>query len=122
MTTPENTPRQAGTVLPKVTLAMLMCGMFGAAGIGAAAAASPDADVPSIKVAFDPATLATESGARHLYARLANAAAEVCPDYMNPHFVSHQVQECRTHSLQQAVMKINNPRLVAVYQSNSHSG
>ncbi len=117
--TPENIRRPAGSALPKVTLAMLICGIFAAAAAGAA---SPDQDTPAVKVQYDPAVLATESGARHLYARLARAAAEVCPEYVSPHLVSPEVQACRAHSLQAAVMKINNPRLVAVYQSNAHIG
>ncbi len=119
LATPENTPRPAGRVLPKVTLAMLICGIFAAAAAGAA---TPEQDVLAVKVKYDPAMLATEGGARHLYARLEHAAEEVCPEYVNPHLVSPQVQACRTHSLQAAVMKINNPRLVAVYQSNAHIG
>lgn len=115
------TPRQGGTLLPKVTLAMLMCGMFGAAGIGAAAAATPG-DAPTLTVKYDPASLATANGAHVLYARIANAAELVCPEYGNPHLVSYRVQQCRKHAIESAVMSIDNPRLVAIYQSRARIG
>jgi UrcA family protein len=116
---PEKAPHEARNLFPKVTLAMLICGIFGAVAAGAA---TPDPDVQTVKVKYDPAMLATESGARHFYAHLQSVAAEVCPDDVNPHLVSHQVAMCREHAVQAAVMKINNPRLVAVYQSNAHIG
>ena len=40
--------------LPKVTIAMLFCGIVSAAGIGAASAAVSDEDVPSVVVKFRP--------------------------------------------------------------------
>ncbi len=115
----EKAPHEARARSPKVALAMLICGIFGAAAAGAA---TPDPDVQTVTVKYDPATLATESGVRHLYARLESVAAQVCPDDTNPHLVTHQVEVCREHAVQQAVMKINNPRLVALYQSDAHIG
>jgi UrcA family protein len=105
---------------PKITLAMLMCGI-GAAAAGVAGAATSDIDVLSIAVKYDPATLDSDAGARELYARLSKAAAEVCPNY-EPHFISRQVQVCRSHAIENAVAKVNNERLAAVYRgaNNKH--
>jgi UrcA family protein len=105
----------------KITLAMLMCGMGAVAAAGVAGAATPDLDAPSIAVKYDSATLDSYDGARQLYARLENAAVEVCPSY-DPHWVSHQVQVCREHAIESAVAKVHNPRLAAIYLSATKRG
>ena len=105
----------------KITLAMLMCGIGAVAAAGMASAATPDLDAPSIVVKYDPATLDSYSGARQLYARLENAAAEVCPNY-DPRWVSHQVQVCRDHALESAVANVHNPRLAAIHLSATKRG
>jgi UrcA family protein len=105
----------------KITLAMLMCGIGAAAAAGMASAATPDLDAPAIAVKYDPATLDSYSGARQLYARLESAAVEVCPNY-SPHWISHQVQECREHAIESAVAKVHNPRLAAIYLSATKRG
>jgi UrcA family protein len=101
----------------KITLAMLMCGIGAAGAAGIAGAATPDLDVATLAVKYDPAALETDVGARRLYARITNAAAEVCPNYGNPHWVSHKVQMCRDQAIENAVAKVHNPRLAAVYLS-----
>jgi UrcA family protein len=106
---------------PKITLAMLMCGIGAASAAGVASAATPDLDVLTLAVKYDPATLDSDAGARQLYARLAKAAAEVCPNY-EPHFISRQVQVCRSHALENAVAKVHNERLVAVYRGANKNG
>jgi UrcA family protein len=108
---------------PKIALMMLVCGIAGAASSGAANAATGDADVLSTTVRYNPDNLATDLGARQLYQQIVNAAAVVCPqDAGHPHWISTLVQECRKQSVTRAVMKINNPKLVAVYSSSSKNG
>jgi UrcA family protein len=106
----------------KITLAMLMCGIGAVAGAGIASAATPDLDTPAITVKYDPASLETNEGAHRLYVRLANAAAEVCPNFENPHWISHQVEVCREHAIESAVAKVHNPRLAAIYLSATKRG
>jgi len=106
---------------PKITLAMLICGIGAAAGAGIAGAATPDPDVLSIAVKYDAATLDSEAGARALYARLAKAAVEVCPNY-DPHFISREVQLCRSHAIENAVARVHNERLAAVYRGANKNG
>jgi UrcA family protein len=105
----------------KITLAMLMCGIGAVAAAGVAGAATPDLDAPSIAVKYDPASLDTNDGARQLYARLANAAVEVCPSY-DAHWISHQVEVCRAHAIESAVAKVHNPRLAAIYLNATKRG
>ena len=106
----------------KITLAMLICGISAAAASGMASAATPDLDAPTIAVKYDPAALESYDGARQLYARLESAAVEVCPSYDSPHWISHQVQVCRDRAIENAVAKVHNPRLAAVYLSSSKRG
>jgi UrcA family protein len=122
MTTP-NATRPARMVLPKITIAMLICGIVSAAGVGVAVAATGEGDVPAVAVKYDPMSLTSDRGARQLYSRLKNAAAEVCPQYAGGGLlVSAAIQACRDQAVARAVLQINNPRLVAVYRSSIKNG
>jgi UrcA family protein len=121
MTTP-NALSPARKTLSKITLLMIG-GIMGAASIGSASAASSEtADVATMTVKYDPASLTSEQGARHLYVRLKNAADDVCHYSSFGHLVPPAVQSCRDQAVARAVLKINNPRLVAVYQSTVKNG
>jgi UrcA family protein len=118
-----NTVKQVRVSLPKITVAMLACAIVSAAGIGAASAATPDDNVLSTTVKYSPESLATDSGARKVYRKLVQAAAEVCPaDSGSPRLLSRAVVECRAQSVARAVYKINNPTLVAVYNASVKNG
>jgi UrcA family protein len=115
--------RQVRVVRPKITLAMILCGVVGASAIGAVSAATPDDEASSIAVKYDPQSLSTEDGARALYRKLVRAAQEVCPtNSASPLVPSAAVAECRAQSIARAVFKINNPSLVAVYNANTKHG
>jgi UrcA family protein len=115
--------RQIRVVRPKITLAMILCGVVGAAGIGAVSAATPDDESLSIAVKYDPQSLSTQDGTRALYRKLVRAAAEVCPtNSASPYVLSPGVVECRAQSLARAVFKINNPSLVALYNTSIKRG
>jgi UrcA family protein len=115
--------RQVPVSRRRLTLAMIACGMAGAASIGAASAATAADDAPSITVRYNPQSLDTESGARELYSRLVQAAAAVCPQGSDsPRWISDAVRECRAQSVSRAVLRVNNPRLAAVYATSAKSG
>ncbi len=108
---------------PKVTVMMLACGIIGAASIGVVSAATTDVEVRSIAIHYDPQSLDTDSGARVLYRQIVSAAVEVCAqDSSSPHWISPAVRQCREQSVARAVLKINSPRLVAVYATSSKKG
>lgn len=108
---------------PKITLAMMMCGVVSAACVGAASAATPDDETLSVAVRYRPEAVATEDGARALYRRLVRAAADVCPaDASSQPFISQGVRECREQSIARAVFKVNSPTLVAVYNTSNKHG
>ena len=108
--------------LPKVTIAMILCGIVSAAGIGAASAAAQDEDVPSVVVKYQPQSLLTDSGARTVYRKIVLAAEQVCPQSSDSRLVSAAVLQCRAQSIARAVMKINNSKLAAIHDSASRNG
>ena len=115
--------RQVRVIRPKITLAMILCGVVGAAGVGAVSAATPDDETLSISVKYDPQAISTQDGARALYRKLVRAAENVCPATSDsPHLLSPAVVECRAQSVARAVYAINNPRLVAVYNTSMKRG
>jgi UrcA family protein len=117
------TTRQVRVVRPKITLAMILCGVVGAAGIGAVSAATPDDESSSIAVKYHPQDLSTEDGARLLYRKLVRAAEEVCPtNSASPLVLTPAVAECRAQSIARAVFQINIPCLVAVYNASVKRG
>ena len=71
--------RQIRVVRPTITLAMILCGVVGATGIGAVSAATPDDESLSVAVKYYPQDLSTQDGARALYRKLVRAAEQVCP-------------------------------------------
>src|SRR5882762_3793940 len=89
---------------PTVTLMMVLCGIVGAASMGAVSAATTDDGVPTIKLRYDPQSLATDGGARALYRRLVRAAEAVCPDPFDGHpFVASSTEQCRRQAIARAV-------------------
>jgi UrcA family protein len=113
---------------PKVTLAMILCGIVSAAGMAAASAASAasaatqDADVPSRAVKYDSASLLTDTGAHVVYRKIVFAAAAVCPANPGSVILSAAVQQCRAQAIAAAVMKVNNARLAAIHENASRKG
>ncbi len=105
-----------------ISLATKVLLMGALTGLAAAAGASPaDSDAPSLVVHYSSDALATDSGARALYHRIARAAEEVCPA-ADSHLIPEAVRECRAHAIAGAVDKIHNQRLAAVYAAYSRSG
>jgi UrcA family protein len=117
------TERTVRVSLPRITLAMILCGIVGAAGIGAASAATPaDQDTPSTVVKYHPESLSTDAGAQDLYRRIVKAAEEVCPANPGGPVLSAAVLQCRAQSVARAVVVINNSKLAAIHESATRNG
>jgi UrcA family protein len=99
------------------TTMLLFGGLAGLAVAGTAAASTAQIDAPSMVVQYSAAALATDSGTRALYRRLAQAAEQVCPIQTSNIFVSEAVLKCRQEALTGAVGKIHNQRLAALHAS-----
>ena len=98
---------------------LLLGGFAGLAAAGAAGASPASSDVPALTVRFSADMLATDSGARALYRRLARAAEQVCPNNSYDLLASESVLKCRAQAVAGAVNKINNQRLAAVHAAYS---
>lgn len=120
---PSHTSHQITVSRPKITLLMILGGVLSASAAGAVSAATPGDDVPRIVIRFSPDELASQDGARHLYHRLVEAAANVCPDVSTgSRFPSPATQHCRAQSVARAVWEINNPRLAEVFANSTRRG
>jgi len=103
------------------TKILLLGGIAGLAVAGVATAAPANSEAPVLVVRYNGELLATDSGARALYHRIARAAEQVCPhDYSV--LVNRAIMECRRQAIAGAVDKIHNQRLAAVYAATSKSG
>jgi UrcA family protein len=115
------TARAAG---PRAKFALLILG--GLAGIlaaGAAGAANPGSDVPSIVVKYDAASLATDQGVNDLYRRITSAARKVCPAAAIQDLEGQRVvAECRNQAVSRAIRQIDNSQLAALYASRLKNG
>jgi UrcA family protein len=107
---------------PRITIAMILCGIVSAAGIGAASAAVQEDDVPSVVVKYNPESLKTDSGAHVVYRKIVAAAEQVCPPPITSVLPSQVILQCRAQAIARAVMKINDPKLAAIHASASRNG
>jgi UrcA family protein len=104
-------------------MAMILCGIVTAAGIGAASAAGQQDDVPSVVVKYDPQSLQTDRGAHVLYRKIVAAAEQVClPVISSSIRPSQAILQCRAQAIARAVTKINDPKLAAIHASASGNG
>ena len=112
--------RAAGS---RAKFALLLGGLAGLMAVGAAGAAVPDSDVPSVVVKYSKESLATDSGAVALYRRIKTAATQVCP---NPSLLDLGAQirakQCRAEAIARAIQQIDNSRLAAVHAGHTKNG
>jgi UrcA family protein len=98
---------------------LLLGGLAGLTAAGTAGAATGQIGALSAVVQYRGDALATDSGTRALYHRLAQAAEQVCPSAGNPRWVSEAALKCRQEALTAAVAKIHNQRLAALHASRT---
>ena len=112
--------RAAGS---RAKFALLLGGLAGLMAVGAAGAAVPDSDVPSVVVKYSPETLASKVGVNDLYRRITLAARQVCPDAWTRDLAAQaQVEACRNQAVARAIQQIDNPSLAALHASHSKNG
>jgi UrcA family protein len=101
------------------TKMLLLGGLAGLAAGVAQASAEPIA-TPSLVVHYSAGMLATDSGARAVYRRIALAAEQVCPNVSSSaRFTRPVITECRQQAIADAVNKIHNERLAEVHAAAS---
>lgn len=88
-----------------------------------AASAAPIDETPSLVVQYDPQNLATDSGARAVYAKIASAARQVCPgDSSRDLRAIFDARKCRQEAIARAVNQIHQPRLVEIAARHGKKG
>jgi UrcA family protein len=112
------------TAGPRAKLGLLVLGSFGAVmAAGAASAASPDSDLPSVVVKYSAQSLETDEGVYALYRRITSAAKQVCPDpSMRGLGLQMKVEQCRKQAIARAIGQIDNSRLAALHAVRSKNG
>jgi UrcA family protein len=91
-----------------------------ASGLAAVASAAEDGDVLKEVVKFGDLNLSNTQGATTLYARIHHAAADVCRTFDNRDFESRvQLDACMHKAITDAVSKIDQPSLYAVYNAKN---
>ena len=76
---------------------------------------------PAVVVSYADLDINTPLGAEKLYARIENAAAQLCPQVPFQELQRHQFAlRCRNDVVAQTVSSINCPQLAAVYASRTH--
>ena len=115
------TARAAG---PRAKFGLLVLGGFaGVMAAGAASAASPDDNVPTIVVKYSEQSLATDEGVYSLYRRITTAARQVCPEASSRELSRlRQVEQCRDQAITRAIRKVDNSRLAALHAVHSKNG
>jgi UrcA family protein len=88
-----------------------------------AIAADRDANEPrKVVVQYDELDLSSKQGAQTLYARLRNAARQVCASYESRDPSRRAIWDaCYNQSLSNAVMQVNREAVTALHQRQTHS-
>jgi UrcA family protein len=114
-------PRAAG-LRGKFAL-LTLASVAGIMGFGAAGAASPAIDVPTVVVKYSQDSLANDGGVNDLYRRITMAARQVCPDASFRDLAAqHEVEQCRDQAVARAIRQIDNSRLAALHAGRSKNG
>jgi UrcA family protein len=99
---------------------LLLGSLAGVIGAGAASAAAPGNDVPSVVVKYTAQNLSTDEGVNDLYRRIMYAAKKVCPDAsIRDLSALKRAEECRDQAASRAIRQIDNSQLAALYATHS---
>jgi UrcA family protein len=109
------------TYLPR----LITTAVFGALALswGAASIAAGDSDVPQVVVKFGDLDLSNPQGAATLYSRIAAAGNEVCRSLdINSRDLGSRARldACVHKAIAEAVTKVNQPKLFAIYNAKHH--
>jgi UrcA family protein len=98
--------------------------LLACAGVGVAAAATPDNDAPSIVVRYGDLNLQTDAGLRTLYRRLSVAATRVCPVPASNHDLAtlDAARSCQSAAIARATRSLHDPHLVEVFKERFKVG
>jgi UrcA family protein len=95
--------------------------LIGGLSIARAGDAPPvDRDTPTVVIRYTIASLATDKGVHTLYRRIEMAAEKVCPHSPAASLLPDEALiKCRHDTIAEAVSKIHDQRLVALYAKSN---
>lgn len=114
-----NTLITSACLSPLITTVIL--GVLGMS-CGAVSVAADGSDLPQVIVKFSDLNLAAPQGAAALYARIAAAADKACQSYTvdSRDLVGQEaVRRCVHKAIADAVIKVRQPRLLALYNAKN---
>jgi UrcA family protein len=107
--------------ISRIACVAVSLGLLGA-GTAFATDDAADADVTTqtINVFYPDLNLTKSQDARVLFMRLENAAKDICGDAFETPYLSERanVEQCQKNAIANAVVKIDQPRLTAVYDKH----
>ncbi len=103
--------------------AAILAGCLLAGSLGAARAATPTNEVPSVVVSYRDLDLSTAAGARVLYKRISMAARQTCPFVDNINLAQlAKSKACRDAAIERAVNAVNSTQLAALQAEHMKRG
>jgi UrcA family protein len=113
--------RKMSSVTTRSAISIALAGLLVAFAPGAFAADDPDA--PSMKVHFGDLNLSTDAGVETLYKRIKIAARTVCQEseVAGDGRVASHYWACYDKAVADAIGKVNNTQLTAMYQRATHT-
>lgn len=106
---------QIRTTRNTVAAAAVFLALSGISAIGTANI--PELTIESVRVSYADLNLNNREDARTLYARLRNAAENVCDVYeRQPVREMLDARDCRDHALDKAVREVGSKQLSAIHQ------
>ena len=109
------------TISPRTALRRIAATvLFGtlASGLAAVASATEDGVVLQEVVKYGDLNVSNPQGAATLYARIRAAAANVCRPFASD-YSRRQLDECMHKAITDAVIKVDQPELFAVYNAKN---
>ena len=89
----------------------------------AATASAAQSVGPDVAVRYSDLDITTVAGAEKLYARIQQAAAQVCPTADSKWLAKYvAVVRCRNEVIAHAVRSVSSPQVTAVYAARAHHG
>jgi UrcA family protein len=104
---------------------LITTAIFGAFALSCSfvSTAADNSDVPQAVVKFADLNMSTQQGAAALYGRIAAAADKVCNSYavdFRDLVAKAQVNACVHRAIADAVTKVGQPELFAIYSAKNH--
>ena len=104
-----------------LSIVAALAGVVLVSGAAVANADTASADgVPALAIKYKNSELTSREGSLKLYARITNAASEVCAPTSQDVGAVIKYQACKRAAIERAVNELKSPQLAAVHSDHSH--